>query len=279
MLRLTFTKALPTQVPAQLTVYRFQRPRVDRNKLLQLAQKVWPREARTAPKFYEEGNWIVADWGMVNAAMNSRSGSIRLRHERSYLSSRPSWNISDARAVEIARAFVTKTKILGNVETNLKLGKVTHLRGQTFTRGEGNPEFILDAGVLFTREVDSIPVVGQGGQLMVNLDSTEAIVGGSRIWRDIAGAAGKTKIKPPDYAVAELQKRLKQRELQGNVRVMKADFCYFEAGTNDWQEYLEPSYAFVFETSSGKYPYKSAEVISAAEKPKQLWPQRKRFST
>ena len=79
------------------------------------------------------------------------------------------------------------------------------------------------------------------------------------------------KIKKPDCAVKALKRRLVARELDGEIRVLKADFCYFEMGQSAEQRFFEPTYAFVFETTTENFPYKSVEVIPAIDNPRENW--------
>ena len=74
------------------------------------------------------------------------------------------------------------------------MAKVTYLRTKGASiDGQEASEQILDAGVIFQREIDGIPVVGFGGFAMVNIASDESVVAASKVWRDIDKKGGRQK--------------------------------------------------------------------------------------
>ena len=128
-------------------------------------------------------------------------------------------------------------------------------------------------------DIDGIPVTGPGGFVMINIAHNETVVAGLKIWRDIESKVEEVDVLEPSVAIEELRIRLNRSRLdKANVKVVKAEFCYFEAGANDEQSYFEPAYTFVFETKINKFPYKSVEVIPAVRTPRQSWKLEKRFS-
>lgn len=276
---LEFVKALPRQVPSELMVYSTERARAGRGAVLEMTRRLRLPDIPYRPEFRYVDNWTIGRHGPYTVALNRRSGAMRFRDEvRHGRELDVPFRIAEQRFIEISRKYVDKTELLKLPARDLKVGKITHLRTQgASTDGEVAPEQILDAGVIFTREIDGVPVVGFGGYMMVNVAPDESVVAAVRIWRHRDKELGMVKVLEPDYGVEALQKRLSARGLEEPVKVLKADFCYFEAGDDKTQRYLEPTYAFVFETRVGEFLYKSVEVIPATRQPRQRWVFRKRF--
>jgi hypothetical protein len=276
---LEFVKALPRQAPSELMVYSTERARAGRDTVLEMTRKLRLPDIPHRPEFRYVDNWTIGRHGAYTIALNRRSGAMRFRDEvRHGRELDVPFRIAEPRAIDISREFVEKTELLKQPARDLKVGKIAYLRTQgASTNGEVAPEQILDAGVIFTREIDGIPVAGFGGYMMVNVAPDESVVATVKIWRHRDTALGMVKVLEPDYGVEALQKRLSARGLEGSVKVLKADFCYFEAGDDKTQRFLEPTYAFVFETRVGEFLYKSIEVIPATRQPRQRWIFRKRF--
>jgi hypothetical protein len=231
------------------------------------------------PEFRYIDNWTIGRQAGFTVALNRRSGAMNFRDEvRHGRELDKPFKIREPRLVEVARRYLEDTKLLKQQASELKVGKIAYLRTQGASLdGEVAPEQILDAGVILTREIDGVPVVGFGGYLMVNIAHDESVVAATKIWRHRDKKIGKAKVLPPDHAVKELQKRLRTRGLRDPVKVLKSDFCYFEANDNSTQRYLEPTYAFLYETKIGQFLYKSVEIIPGTRQPKQRWVFRKRF--
>ena len=102
----------------------------------------------------------------------------------------------------------------------------------------------------------------------------------TKVWRQLGATLGAANVLKPDYAMKELHRRLSLQKIDRTVRVIKAEFCYFERGENDVQQYLEPAYAFVYEYENkiNRFPYKSAMVIPAIQGSRQNWNPPKRFA-
>jgi hypothetical protein len=116
--------------------------------------------------------------------------------------------------------------------------------------------------------------------VMVNVASDEAVVAGTKVWRRLGKTISIANVLKPDYAINELSRRLPLQKIDRHVRVLKAEFCYFERGENDEQNYLEPAYAFVYEyETKNRFPYKSALVIAAVQGSRQNWNPPKRFAS
>ena len=122
----------------------------------------------------------------------------------------------------------------------------------------------LDAGVLFTRTVDELPVVGPGGVAMVKIGTDETVVGGREVWRPLAGRGSTVPLRTVEEATDLLRSSLKRSGTDGELHVRKARLGYAEAGIEATQRYLEPCYAFLVETVGGLVDSKQVVVIPAA---------------
>jgi hypothetical protein len=207
-------------------------------------------------------NWITASDTKATLSLNELSGGIRYRLRP--LADEPGTDVttSGARLEEIARTFLDQ---LGRPAESLVLDRITYVRTET---GESNGSLVtqstLDAGVIFTRTVDELPVVGPGGMAMVKIGTDESVVGGREVWRPIARRAAKVNLRTPDEATDLLRGRLKKWGIDGEVHVRKARLGYAELGIEERQRYLEPCYAYVIETVGGLVDSKKVEVIPAA---------------
>jgi hypothetical protein len=168
---------------------------------------------------------------------------------------------SASRLEEIARGFVDQ---LGRPGEPLVLDRITYLHTQTSAAdGSVLTRSTLDAGLVFTRTVDDLSVMGPGGMAMVKVGTDETIVGGREIWRPIVRRGAKVNLITPEEATELLRGRLKKSGLDGEVHARKARQGYAELGIEEEQRYLEPCYAFVIETVGNLVDSKKVEVIPA----------------
>jgi hypothetical protein len=181
------------------------------------------------------------------------------------LAEEPGSDVADDSTVEnIAREYVEK---IGRPteEKPLHLERVTHLYCQTAdTKGQASTPSKLDAGVLFTRRVDDLPVVGRGGFTMVKIGTDNTVVGGREVWRPIASRGSKVPLRSAAEAMDLLETKLKRSRLEGDYYVVKAWQCYHEAGIEEAQRQLEPCYVFVVESLGNEFDTKKVVVIPAA---------------
>lgn len=281
MLQLNFVKELPNKVPSKLKVYSTKRVVAGRSLLWQMAIGLKIMKDREAPvEFRSMDNWTIAKHGAYTIAVNSISGAVRFRDEKRHgREFGKKFEISELRLTEIARQFIDDTGFVKQRASELKVAKVSHLYTQGGSvNGKATVKEALDAGVIFVRDIENIPVLGFGGYAMINVAYDGSVVAGSKVWRYHDKALSEEEILQPDFAVDELKKRLTERGLRNKVNILKADFCYFEADENTRQKYLEPTYAFLFAAKTKRFNYKSVEIIPATRQPRQTWIPKKRFS-
>jgi len=207
-------------------------------------------------------NWLSAGDGTVTISLNERSGGLRYRLRP--LSDEPGTSVSTSPA-ELERLARGVLDRLGRPAEPAHLERITYLRAQSAaTDGATLPAITLDAGLLFTRTVDDLPVVGAGGTAMVKIGTDERHVGGREVWRPIGQRGSPVPLRSADEAVDMLQSRLRQSGMDGEARVRKARLGYAELGIEDEQRFLEPCYAFLIEAVGGLFETKTVEVVPAA---------------
>lgn len=216
--------------------------------------------------------------GPFVVALHRRSGGLTYRDRRWTVTPETRFDLDDRRSVAIARAFVRKARLLPDAGARLVVAGVTHLRMRGGPPGgEPGPEALLDAGVVFRRQVEGVPVIGPGGLVMVNLSGDGTVVGADRVWRALGRRAGQADLVDLERAIGRLRAIYARKDLLGAARVTRMEFGYFEAGVHDTQAYLEPAYAFIIEIerrAEGDAPAlrsKTVEVIPASARPRQRW--------
>ncbi len=317
MLELKFLNELPKEIPSELMVYSTQNIQVKRKLLSKIQENIhvasnlsnisilrpdinisilrpdiniselqpsiisdFSNISRRFPEFKRIDNWSIGKFGQFSVAMNHLSGSLRYRDAKYYGEEMDmKFDIPVDQIVNIGREFIDNAKLLKSSAEYLKMEKITYMRSQSASiNGDSGEEKIIDAGVIFSRKIDEIKVAGFGGSIMINIAPNKSVVGINKNWRHRNRAIGLTKVTvQPEMAIEIFKKRLQEKGHQGIITVKKADFCYFEASENFRQKYLEPNYAFLYETQIGDFSYKSVEIIPATRYPKNYWNFKKRF--
>jgi len=209
-------------------------------------------------------NWITASDDKVTVSCNELSGGIQYRLRPFADELGTGISTTEETLAEIARGFLDR--IGRPVEPqHLHLERVTYLYSQGVdVNGKKSDPAKLDAGLIFTRMIDELPVVGPGGLAMVKIGTDDTVVGGREIWRPIVQRGAKVPLRSPAEAMNLLEKQLKRARLEGDYYVCKAWQCYSESGIEDAQRHLEPCYTFVVESLGNEFDTKKVVVIPAA---------------
>jgi len=282
MAELEFTAKIATRVPDRLPVFAMKRPVANRRVLIELAASLGLPPFSKGSELTSRDAWLSLQDGPYVLAMNSRSGAFKFLDRRA-------WNVTadtrfaykDEEAVDIARDAVRRARLVAEWRSKLTLGGVTHLRMQGGPPGgKLQPETLLDAGVVFRRQIEGVPVTGPGGILAVNISPQGSVVGVTRLWRELGRQVGRVKVVRAQEALARVRAAYLRRDMIGEVRVTRAEFGYFEAGPALAQGFIEPCYAFIIESvgpsgaNRAGLRMKTVEVVPAVEKPRQRWPMR-----
>jgi hypothetical protein len=235
---------------------------VDQLSMFGLLDRLGFAERRDEFTWERSLNWINGSDERATISVNELSGGLRYRLRP--LADEPGTEVttSASRLEEIARGFLDR---LGRPAEPLVLERITHLHVESGSAdGSNSTSSTLDAGLIFTRTVDELPVVGPGGMTMVKVGTDESVVGGREIWRPILRAVTKVSLRTPEEAIDLLHGRLKKWVKDEEIHVRKARLGYAELGIEVKQRYLEPCYAFVVETVGEFVDSKKVEVIPAA---------------
>jgi hypothetical protein len=257
-----FAAKLSGEVPKTVTVYRLASVKVSATSLADTAR---------ALGLQGEGGDLVTGTesvalceGRYRLEIHRRSGALTYHHQDKYgvLGEKP-FELSDKQAEKLARAFLGKSELVPIA--NAAFRRVTHLQSAFADVKTGKVQTqVMDAGVVYTRLIDDVPVVGPGGIAMVSIDPAGEVVGLRRIWRELGEKVGSTTVLPPQAAMEAMEKF--GNSLKDGVTVIKAEFGYFEQGPLESQRVIEPSYAFVYVQQSAEVARKSAFVIPAGAK-------------
>jgi hypothetical protein len=106
--------------------------------------------------------------------------------------------------------------------------------------------------VRFKRSVEgpdgvAVPVLGEGGEIAVQLNNDGSVMNANRVWRALDGVARMTAVKPADVAEAEARRLLGNQE--SSYRVARMQLGYREESGNVKQAELKASYHFEFEAA------------------------------
>jgi hypothetical protein len=216
--------------------------------------------------------------GQHRVQIYKQSGAFEYRDLEKYGIESSGGNKKDAllddRSQEIAKEFLKKINIVN--ESEIIFQKVTHLKGATGSvDSDAREESIIDSGVIFTRRVDGIDVLGPGGNCMINIDLNGDVVGFSHLMRPTKSVVDTVKIISPETVISDIEKKFK--ETYREVLVTKSGFGYFELGKNDLQTKLQPVYAFIYEVRQDGVDKKFAAVIPAGAKTYESFEFKKRF--
>ena len=261
---LEFIARFPEQIPPTLPVYSLEEPGVfpgSSATLSRVAQQLGlpgrPDEMTVAE------DWTTHNEGLFRLSMHRLSGAVVGRHmERYGRRTDDPFALPDDAAEGVARAFVERVGLIPLSEVGRPT--VTHLRtaGRSTDGGETLEE-LIDAGVVYGRLQDGIPVEGPGGNAMINIDSTGQVSGFRVVWRPVGERSGEVEILPAERAYEAIQQIAGR--VRGDVRVTRATFGYFEQGVSDRQRFMQPAYFMVYVVEDGDVAFKSAEVVSATE--------------
>ena len=132
-----------------MAIYSIRKPVVNQTTLQEFVDKL----DKISFNQNKSDSWFVHRQNPYALSMNIMSGALRFRKEDYYVKNldRP-FDISEQRLLDIARKFIDDTELLPVTATNVRVGKITHLRtrGSSVT-GDIIAEQILDAGVILVK--------------------------------------------------------------------------------------------------------------------------------
>ncbi len=253
----------PEVIVKEAAIHQLYVPPVTVKTMTDLLERMGLAKRIAGLAWHRDLNWITASDDKVTVSCNELSGGLQYRLRP--LAEESGRDVADDSTVEsIAREHL---KRLGRPDEQqpLHLQRVTHLYGQTSAPNDkASTPSRLDAGVIFTRKVDELPVVGAGGFALVKVGTDNEVVGGRETWRPVASSGSKVTLRTAVEAMDLLEAKLKRAGVEGNYCVCKAWQCYHESGIEEAQRHLEPCYFFVVESYGNVFDTKNVVVIPAA---------------
>lgn len=261
-----YAARLPRTVPAKARVYALAAPGASARQLRALADGLGQRglDADVTTSATTLGSQV----GRWSIAMHKASGALRVQHlDRYGQADAQAFELGDRQAQRAADKFVAALDLLPERkgQAAAKVVAVTHLRqgGGDAKGGSRADERILDAGVVYGRVIDELPVIGPGGMAMVQVAADSQVVGARRIWRTLGRGVASVKLRPADWAVREFEAAVAR--VMGDVEVVQAQLGYLEFGALDRQTLIEPVYAFVYVLRHGEVASKHVHVMHAGD--------------
>ncbi len=262
-MKIDYMSRLPRTVPGKARVYELTAPRTSARQLQVLADGLGLRGA--AAEVMTSPVAVGAQVGRWSMALHKASGALRaMQVDRYGLADAQPFELSDRQAQRSADKFVAALDLVPKAQA--KVVAVTHLRqgGGDPKGGEHVDERILDAGVVYGRIIDELPVLGPGGMAMVNVAADGQVVGARRVWRGLGRGIANVKLRSADWAIETFEAAV--AGLHGEVKVLKSQLGYLEFGELDRQTLIEPVYAFVYVALHGEVASKHVHVLHAGEK-------------
>ena len=253
---------LPQSIPASVNVYKLQPANVTNAELLKRS-KAFGLTGR-GKDFIFGAESLAYREGRFHLEAHLKSGAIHYRHLDKYgRVPEKKFDLTDRRAATVARKFL-ETANLFPIGTAQKRA-ITHMHSAVADiKTKQIKEEIIDAGVVYGRLVDDVPVDGPGGFALVNVDPDAEVIGMRSIWRGLGKRQAKVKIKAADEIMKQFERQA--AKFKGDTTVKKAGFSYFEHGPLDEQTVLEPAFWFVYVVNYKDVAHKSAFVVHAGDK-------------
>jgi hypothetical protein len=270
-----FEAKLPKSIPAAVNVYNLDTPTLSNADLLKRSKGFGL--TGKGQDFISSADTLAYREGRYHLEVQRISGAVQFQHVDKYGAlTDKKFDVTDKRASTVARKFLENVNLFPIA--NAQLRRVTHLRS-----ADADPktnkinEQIIDAGVVYGRLIDELPVDGPGGFALVHIDPEAAVVGMRSIWRGLGKRKAQVKIKSPDDVIKQFEKQASK--FSGDTTVTKAGFGYFEQGPLDKQTVIEPAYWFVYVVQYGEIAHKSAYVVPAGDKTFEPLTGKRRFAT
>jgi hypothetical protein len=213
-----------------------------------------PVALRTASPFKDSENdeEYIFKSGSIEYRLSKTNGEMLIDLAR-YGIAEKSDVIDSNNAKQIAFSYITKylSDIPQNEIKYLKTNCIILSGGAG--DGKGNvkgkiQEDVANYIVIFSREVDDLPVIGPGGKIRVYLARNGDVVGHSKLWCQFKAERRNPKkvISPNDAQKSISIKIMKENYFLRSVVLKSIKFGYFEHGRNKAQNASIPVYEFIY---------------------------------
>jgi hypothetical protein len=254
---------LPTQVPDAAGVYALPAVQVSAASLQRMGKSLGIFAAGLKPEVLSATDMMGLTIGRHALSVHRVSGALVFQNRDKYgREPQKAFDLSDRRADSIARAFLTRTKIVPM--PSAKLARVTKMNSASADKKTRKvQQKVIEAGVVYRRMMEEQMVDGPGGFCMVSVDPDAEVIALSSVWRPAGQRVGRVKLKRPEEAMKAFETAV--AKVRGDVVVTKASFGYFELGPLDNQKVIEPAYSFIYVVRDKDVALKSAFVMHAGD--------------
>lgn len=245
MADITVTEKLIPTPGKQARIYRLKPPTVNERAVRAFARQLGMQADAKSGSVRSDADKLTYSEGHLDLTMYRASGGIRfIDRARWQVDDRKSdLKIEDAAASRLAQNSVRKYKLARSAETKFLRAARLHVAEAT-EGGKEASDRIIDVAVALQRLVDTIPVDGPGGKVIVYLDYERRVTGIERIWREIAGVHRRGEAyRSPQNALDDMAAHFESK--QGIIEVEEIRFGYFEEGWRSKQRYLQPAYVII----------------------------------
>jgi hypothetical protein len=229
--------------PGKLNIYRLGAVRADRETLGNIGRRLGYKSDPERRIMTETPSYLADSERGWTLSLFHHSGGWKYRNNHLWQGDDGKGNLKleDVEAHRLALEHIEKYKLAK--EKEFRLLRVTRLRVAHSERGKPeNNERVIDAGVVFERVVDGLPVEGPGGKTVVYFNYEREFTGVDHLWRDIEKVQEPVReLRPVEYAINEVRRRYRETG-PGRVDVTEIRLGYFEANWHQLQEYLQPAY-------------------------------------
>ena len=184
--------------------------------------------------------------------------------------------ITDEDAIAAANRHLDRLEL--GAESEFRSTRVTRLHVSAAEKGDKDPQVrVVDVGVVYSRVLDGIVVEGQGGKIVMYLDSNFDLTGFERTSRDVEEAEPVTGWR----ALAEVEDHWNVK-FGETLFVDDARLCYVELGRLEDQSYIQPAYALSLRLprhAFGQDRTVEEYVVAAINSPGPLLPTNGAFDT
>ena len=256
--------------PDKRMVYKVKSPEVTAEKVVALAETL-----RLGSSITENDEKIIVRDGSFELEVLKASGRVAYADQSRIYGdiSNPPNLPSEKSAVESAREFLSDKGLMPiDAEFSKVVTDTAEIARKDPNTGEISKEKIdLDMQVMFSREIDGIPVVGAGSKLKAYIGDNGDIIGVYKCWREY---------EPYEqFAIltsAQALEKLKEKGIHGvvtgeKVKVKEVYLAYYAQPAVDDQEYLHPIYVFGVDTGRGEIV---EEYIPAIPQPEPEQPEK-----
>jgi hypothetical protein len=160
-------------------------------------------------------------------------------------------DVSDEQAVAAALREVESLRLAGDDE--FRPFKVARLNVATAEKGGDRYETrVIDVGVVLTRVLDGLEVEGQGGSIVMYLDTELRPTGFERVARRIADVHEPVRQWRPMEDVLSEVEGYWRRSRDDGLTVADVRLGYLELGRLQPQEYIQPAFALSLRLSDAE---------------------------